>query len=123
MKSIYLVIGVLAIVIATSGCTSLENIIPGDINPFRQSISDIYHAQLDPFFPNAIPILQANCALSQGTWIDTSSKMGCWDIPTGNFDAGTSCGSTEMIALMDTCNGVNGAVWICTANNAGCYYP
>jgi len=87
----------------------------------KPSLSGMFHQQIDPYFPDFMHTAEVSCVAINGQWFDSQLKVGCFDIPSGGFDS-TNCQTAPYQAIANTCNGVEGTHWTCTANNAGCYY-
>lgn len=95
--------------------------ISGNIPLSRQNIPNIMHGTIDPIDPTFIQDAKVSCTELDGDWIEESTKMGCFDIPASAFDA-TNCLTAVYSAIGNTCNSIDGAKWVCTSNNVGCYY-
>lgn len=87
----------------------------------RQSISDIFHAAIDPVAPAFLDDRSLDCAAYGGAWYDTTDRMGCFGMAPGMFDPST-CPFPPMSIFNLQCNAIAGATWVCDSTNAGCYY-
>jgi hypothetical protein len=88
----------------------------------RQSISDIFHAIIDPADPFFLNDRRLDCLIATtGTWYDTADRMGCFGMAPGTFDP-TSCTVFPMSYFAGQCNAIAGATWVCNADSAACYY-
>jgi len=112
----------LTAIVVTSGCTT-SNIIGGGIfGDGRPSLSNLYHTEIDRVAPNYLMIREVDCVAAQGDWFDQTDKIGCYNIPTGNYDSSACSTNAEVILMRNICDAVDNTEWVCTANNIGCYY-
>jgi len=131
LKTILIILAVVALIFVVAvaalvfwGITMIGSLMPFNIfggNSNNPSLSAIFHQQIDPYFPTFIHTAEVSCVAINGQWSDSQTKVGCFNIPSGGFDS-TNCQTTPYQALANSCNGVEGTHWVCTANNAGCYY-
>ena len=80
-------------------------------------ISHAYHTQIDRVAPNYLETRRQNCLLAGGTWYDSETKAGCFDIPY--WDA-RNCLSTELNLLRNVCDSLEGTKWVCDSHQVGC---
>lgn len=101
------------------------NVPSGDTSPTapatRQSISDIFHAAIDPVDPTFLHDRSVDCAAFGGVWHDQADTMGCIGMAPGTFDP-TMCMFPPMSNFAIQCNAIAGATWVCNADSAACYY-
>lgn len=92
---------------------------PSQLEP--QSISNIFHAQIDPYVPDMIHQNNVDCVSISGTWFDQADKIGCFNIPPGGFDS-TLCTGPVVMQLRNVCEGIDNADWVCESTQVGCHY-
>jgi hypothetical protein len=85
----------------------------------KTSISELFHSQIDPVYPDFIHGAEVDCTEVNGEWYDTSSRVGCFDVP--EWDS-SMCNGVTIILLRNACEGIEGADWVCDQHQAGCYY-
>lgn len=83
-------------------------------------LSYMYHTQLEELSPEFLGASEANCEIVGGTWVDTPSKIGCFDIPVDAFDF-VDCSTVPMQAMKLSCESVH-ATFVCETTAVGCMY-
>ena len=122
MKDWIIGIGVLAVVVAVIFIAMFSDgwQLPGTAGG-ANSISDVFHAVLDPLDPAWESERRAQCEMTNGEWKDSSSALGCFGMDSGTFDP-LLCTSALAVYMQEVCERLPEAEWVCSSTNIGCRY-